>query len=371
MYKFLPILLLFSFGLQAQTPQKVYRITKEMKKPAWYQEQIQAWKKVVEKNPQNGDAWLNYYWATRAGGQVSGGPWPQAAMEKVVAGVQKAMPNSFEYYFLSSFTNGSDFDAKLEMLKKAYEADPSRLELNEEFALQYEIKRNLAKRKEFNIKWYQSNELSPHLLAINYNVLMSLDQNAVVITHGDNDTMPLWLLQDALGVRPDVTVINASLANLPTYRSKLMEHLGIPTSKAEQVKADVPSMVKLLSSEYNIPVHIVLTLKESLYESIKSDLYMVGLTSKYSEKRFDNLRVLADNVENKFRMNHVSDIFSYLSPESTIRYHMGTYLAPLMRLQKHYEEKGENGKAKINKERLLKIAERCGRTEEVKKWLLR
>ncbi|MEL6253248.1 MAG: hypothetical protein AAFR87_14655 [Bacteroidota bacterium] len=269
MYKILPFLLLFSFGLRAQTPQKVYRITKEMKKPEWYQEQIQAWKKVVEKNPKNGDAWMNYYWATRAGGQVSGGPWPQAEMEKVVEGVQKAMPNSFEYYFLASFTNGSDFDAKLEMLKKAYEADPSRLELNEELALQYEIKRNLGKRKEFNIKWFQSNELSPHLLAINYNVLMSLDRNAVVITHGDNDTMPLWLLQDALGIRPDVTVINASLVNLPKYRAKLLDHLGIPKTIAENMKPDVPSIVKFLYAESNSPTMYKSDLMDSYKLSFK------------------------------------------------------------------------------------------------------
>lgn len=369
MYRLLPILLLFSFGLQAQTPQKVERITKEMHKVDWYKEQIKAWETVVEKQPQNGDAWLNYYWATRVAGQVGGGPWPQEAMEAVVNKLKKAMPNSFEYYYLSAFTNGSDFDEKFEMIKKAYEADPSRVELHEEFALHYEIKRELSKRKAYNIKWYQSNIISPHLLAINYNVLMSLEDNAIIYTNGDNDTMPLWLLQDALGVKPNVTVINVSLINLPDYRRKLLKGLGIAEEKSKEMKTDVPSMLAFFDKETKLPQHVVITLRESLYEDVKSDLYMVGLSSKYSKRRFDNLSTLAKNVEQNFNLNHIDDFFSYLSAQSTVRHHMGSYLAPLMRLQSYYKEKGFTEKEKNMKHTLLKVAKRCGRSEEVEKWL--
>ncbi|MEM6802144.1 MAG: hypothetical protein AAF696_12115 [Bacteroidota bacterium] len=369
MYKLLPILLLFSFGLHAQTPQKVERITQEMRHVDWYKNQIKAWEKVVDKQPQNGDAWLNYYWATRVAGQVGGGPWPQKAMEAVVSKLEKAMPNSFEYYYLSAFTNSADFEGKFEMLKKAYAADPSRVELNEEFALQYEIKRNLTKRKEFNIKWYQSNIISPHLLAINYNVLMSLEDDAIIYTNGDNDTMPLWLLQDALGVKPDVTVINVSLINLPDYRVKLLKSLGVSEEKSKSMKLDVPSMLAFFDKETQLSQHLVLTLRESFYEDVKSDLYMVGLSSKYSKRRFDNLSTLAKNVEEHFNMNHLDDFFTYLSPQSTVKHHMGTYLAPLMRLQRYYSEKGLSDKAKNIQQTLLKVAKRCGRSEEVEKWL--
>ena len=44
-----------------------------------------------------------------------------------------------------------------------------------------------------------------------YNMLMSCDKNAILITYGDNDTYPLWYLQEIEGVRTDIRIINYNL----------------------------------------------------------------------------------------------------------------------------------------------------------------
>jgi hypothetical protein len=53
------------------------------------------------------------------------------------------------------------------------------------------------------------------------NVLRSLPRDAIYFTVGDNDTFPVMYLQSAEGLRPDITIVNLSVANIPEWPDQL------------------------------------------------------------------------------------------------------------------------------------------------------
>jgi Tfp pilus assembly protein PilF len=73
-----------------------------------------------------------------------------------------------------------------------------------------------------------------------YNMLAPLGKNAFVFTNGDNDTFPLWYIQQGENFRKDVRVINLSLLNTDWYIRELRdEDPKVPTSITNEQLAQV------------------------------------------------------------------------------------------------------------------------------------
>lgn len=89
-----------------------------------------------------------------------------------------------------------------------------------------------------------------------YNLLQSCAPNAILFTNGDNDTFPLWYLQDVEGVRRDVKIANLSLLNTPWYilQQKNNDPYNVGTIKMRMSDAQIENIRPIQWQEQTVTI---------------------------------------------------------------------------------------------------------------------
>jgi hypothetical protein len=365
----------------AQQTENVYSVVKQIQSFDWYRTQAKLWKQELAKNNKNPDAWVNFYTANRMARITDAEIWNKEKgayfqdLTEIVDNAEKAIPNTFEYYHLRVWDKGVFDKIQTEYLFKAQQLDPDRTEMMSNFVSYYEINRDRENMKKYCSKWFNSNDISSGILAYNYNVLNTLEDNAIIFTNGDNDTYPLWMLQYALGFKKEVFVININLIRIEAYRTKLFAENKIPAFDEENFKkdnktvADYPqAFIKHIINNTKRPVYMASTLAPEYYSEYEKNLYLTGLALRYNDKDMDNMALIRKNYEKNLLLDYLKINFTNdLSETVVAQMNMG-YLPAMFKLYEHYGLSGENEKKDEVKKLALKIAYAAGKEKEVAPW---
>ncbi|MCD4689885.1 hypothetical protein K8S17_00320, partial [bacterium] len=164
----------------------------------------------------------------------------------------------------------------------------------------------------------RSNNYIAHHYALN--MINYLDENAILITNGDNDTFPLWYLQQVEGVRPDVDIVNLSLSQI-NWHLKQIKQAGVPLSFSfEQIDQMHPywtrdpetNELKLVTlrdisihdiirtNNYERPVYFAVTVDDFMgyYDNLKLEGMVFRLTQETGRHMVDIERTYENIFEN-------------------------------------------------------------------------
>lgn len=333
----------------------------------FYQSKSADWGKVANERQTDPTAWDNYYRSQRYGatGEISTDidGSTQSQLNSIVDSMAIVVPNSFEYNYCSYLNSNFDVDA-IGYLEAAYNLEPDNPETYDDFIAHYELTNDSKKKEEFCELWYESGEVDQEVLDYNYNVLQSLERNAILVTNGELDTYPIWVLQEVDGVRTDVTVLNMNLMKDHAYRNRKMKELGL--NAYSDYGSDRNGFLEEIA-ERNPSKHVYfgLTVSQSALKEMQDYLYLTGLAFRYSNQDFDNMSVLVDHWENDFEIDYLNN----LSASGTAEQMQQNYLIPLLTLSNHYLSVGELDKAGEASNLALKLAKATRNEDEVEDYL--
>lgn len=291
----------------------------------WYGEQARAWQKKVDMNPQDQWAWRNLFRATYYYDLFStqfAGNQDELATADVIRKMEDAIPDSYVLNLSKSrFCLSSDSVALSgEPVYRAIEKMPEDAcagDINYLACRLWGLDPTNKKVKELFSLGYRKHVFPQRIMQYNWNMLRSMQPNAIYFANGDVATAPMKMLQDALGERQDVTVIPLSFLCMDDYREMVFKKLNILP-----FDSDVTDYEKKYGDEWSkrfstdIVMHIIHESERPVYffsdilyhtQLDKDSIYNEGLLLKYSEKQYDNFTVAMNNVKNIYHLEYLAE----------------------------------------------------------------
>jgi tetratricopeptide (TPR) repeat protein len=158
-----------------------------------------------------------------------------------------------------------------------------------------------------------------------YNVLAGLEPDAIIFTYGDNDTYPLWYIQNVEHFRTDVRVTNLSLLNTDWYIKQLRDRapkvpIAMSDDEIEQLrpielkdggiawKNDLMVQHIIETTDWKRPIYFATTVAPEDWVPYENYLEMQGMVRRlvpFKGKGMRNAFLIERNFGELFRFHGI------------------------------------------------------------------
>jgi hypothetical protein len=364
----------------AQKAETIESIIANSHEPEWYGKQAEAWQKIVDANPKDQWAWRNLFRATNYYQSFTKGygkSWEEQDKTRpadVIRKMEATLPDSYVLNLCKcrfSLSADSVASRRGDFVHRAIELMPEDI-CSED--LEYLTVRlwiadpENPRVKELFTKSYQNKYFPTRIMHFNHNMLQCMEPNALYFSNGDLDTEPMKMLQEALGERTDVTIINFSFLHADSFMEALYKKL-----KIKPLTLNVQDYGKYGEDWYkhyesDIIMYIINESKRPAYFSPtngkvsilnKDSIYNEGLILKYSPKPYNNFDVAMHNVKEVYNLEYLAEPDLVYDSWQTSEHMDMNHVTLLANLIGKFRKKGDEVQAQRLYNILSKCIERC------------
>lgn len=263
------------------------------------------WSKYTAANPNDENAWFNYYKSTRFIAEGSAGfSSLQADLDTIANHLKKHSSGTWEQLIVEYWNSNRD-PKKESALQTAFNMQPKdALSLRFMTGMQY-LQGKPSSVYKYYVDWKATGDLPVTTEIYAYNVMQSLPADAILITNGELDTYPLLYQLQTIG-NSGVKVVSIAMCARAENRSRIFTYAGLKSPDNDLTAAfDARYIERIAAANPGKKVYVAATCGPTILKALSGNLYCTGLAYRYSESPVENLNFLRDNVGTKFKLDKV------------------------------------------------------------------
>jgi hypothetical protein len=205
-------------------------------------------------------------------------------LQELCQDIAAERPASFESLLYYYETGQYDL-SRAPALLKAYEKNPTDIEVRKQMLIYNFLINKKEETRASLIDVFNSNIYPKAIQNYSVDVLKSVPQNGILVTHGTEDSFGALFAERVLRKREDITIICLDWLNSPQWRANLRAQ-GIKLPSSEFI--DVKYLSEFCHLNQNRNVALSLTIPKEYFVPMLSNLYISGLVFEYKEIPTDN-----------------------------------------------------------------------------------